>query len=73
MRYLLQQSKSVADGWVCTDTETQIVIQWIEGRFNETQRVTPLDDKAAGTDALALARAMREMTDWLLNNNNDKL
>lgn len=66
MRYILQHSKSVADGWVCTDTETQIVIQWREGRFNETQRVTPLDDKATGTDALALARTMREITEWLL-------
>lgn len=73
MRYILQQSKSVADGWVCTDTETQIVIQWTEGHFSDTQKVTSLDESAAGTDALALARTMREMADWLLTNHEDKL
>lgn len=73
MRYVLQHSKSVADGWVCTDTETQIVIQWTEGHFNETQQVTALDEAAAGTDALALARTMREMTEWLLTNHSNIL
>lgn len=73
MRYILQQSKSVADGWVCTDTETQIVIEWKEGHFNDTQKVTPLDEATAGTDALALARAMRDMTEWLLINKKNLL
>lgn len=71
MRYKLQQSKSVADGWVCTDTENGIVVEWRQGMFNETQNVVMLDDYHG--DVMDLARLMREMGDWLAANHKDKV
>lgn len=71
MRYVLQSSKSVADGWVCTDTENRIVVEWRQGLFNETQNVVMLDDYHG--DVMDLARLMREMGDWLAVNHEDKV
>ena len=66
-RYLLQHSQTQPDGWVCTDTANGIVCRFIEHRFNETQKVTFLED-VKNLDPLAIARLMREMGDWLVIN-----
>lgn len=71
MRYLVQQSTLLANGWVCTDTENGIVLSWEEGLFNETQKITFLED--VEPDALYVARLMREMGDFLAEKHSDKL
>ena len=70
-RYIIQPSTSIQDGWVCTDTEYRIVTTWRNGRFNETQKVTMLEDYQGSV--MELARLMREMGDWLAANHRDKV
>lgn len=62
----------MADGWVCTDTENGIVCRFEAHRFNDTQKVTFLED-VEQPDALAIARLMREMGDWLGEHHRDKI
>lgn len=69
-KYLLQHSSTRPEGWVFTDKENGIVIEFDERRFNDTQRVTFLDDiKADGRDAPQVARdvakCMQQMGQWL--------
>lgn len=71
-RYLLQHSQSQPDGWVCTDTENGIVCRFTEHRFNDTQKMTFLED-VENPDPLAIARLMREMGDWLGENHREIL
>lgn len=69
-RFVLQPSKQQADGWVCTDTENGIVCRFTAHKFNETSKMTFLED-VEQPDALAIARLMREMGDWLGENRKD--
>lgn len=71
MRYILQKSDRLTDGWVCTDTDNGIVCVFDNHRFNDTQNITMLEDSNA--DALSIARMMREMADWLAENHYDKI
>lgn len=70
-RFLLQRSQKQKDGWVCTDVDYQVVVTFTEHQFNDTKKVTFLED--APTDYLERARVMREIGDWLSENHNDKL
>lgn len=70
-QYLLQQS--IDKGWwVATDKTNGIVIKFQEHKFNDTQKVTMLED-IPHPDALAIARQMRELTDWLVINHRNIL
>lgn len=71
-KYILQKSTAKPNGWVLTDTEHGIVVTFEEGRFNDTQKVTVLEDvsKPSPTD---LARIMGELSDWVLKHHPDKL
>lgn len=64
MRYLLQKSEITPLMWVLTDTEMGIVMTFIEGKFNDSQKVTTLHD-IKRVDANELAAAMCKMADWL--------
>ena len=66
MKFLLQPSHEKSQHWVCTDVEHGIVCIFQEGKFNETQHFTFLDD-VPHPDALALARLLRQLTDWLIS------
>lgn len=66
-RFELQQSSQQPGWWVCTDTDNLIVCRFEAHRFNETQQVTFLED-APDPDVMAMARAIREMADWLRDN-----
>lgn len=70
-RYVLQQSQTQPNSWVCTDTENGIVCVFEDKKFNETQHVSFLNDMRP--DVLLIARLMREMADWLLENHYKKL
>ena len=68
MKYLLQKSETPG-WWVFTDTENKIVIRFEEGRFNETQEVTLLDD--SGASATEIAAMMRERGDYIVRRHSD--
>lgn len=70
-KYILQQSTDKG-WWVATDKENGIVVKFQEHRFNDTQKVTTLED-IVNPNPLAIARQIRELTDWLLENNRQIL
>ena len=51
------------------DKETGITCLWKKGNFNNTQEF--VGTVKAGTTAQELARAMRELGDWLVENHRD--
>lgn len=65
-KFVLQKSSQKPDYWVVTDTRHGIVIVFREHQFNETQKVTILDDEQAQCSPVHLARHMRHIADWLL-------
>lgn len=65
-KYILERSETTPCGWVLTDTENRIVVRFIEHQFNETQKVTMLEDSTANAEDLA--RIMREIGDWMFRN-----
>lgn len=70
-RFVLRRSRKTKNGWVATDQDYNVVVTFIEHRFNDTKKVYFLEDEP--TDYLERARVMREMGDWLSENHNDKL
>lgn len=66
-KYILEKSKDLPGWWVFTDTENLVVIRFQDRAFNETQRVTVLEDSPLRGAALAkeMAKVMREMGEWL--------
>lgn len=70
MRYILQQS-STPNKWVCTDKENGLVCIFEDKSFNETQKFTLLND--VKPDAVALAKAAKDMGDWLRENHYEKV
>ena len=67
----MQQSQTQPNSWVCTDTEKGIVCVFEDKKFNETQQVSFLNEMRP--DVLLIARLMREMADWLLENHYKKI
>lgn len=62
-RFLLQPSNKIKNGWICTDLDYKVVVTFIEHQFNDTRKITFLED--APSDYLVRARVMREIGDWL--------
>lgn len=73
-RYILQKSKEQNNWYVATDTIAGIVVKFEKGKFNETQKTTMLEDLNfhRGTPT-RLATAMKDLTEWLINNHSDVL
>lgn len=69
-RYILQHSQAKENGLVLTDTKKGIVIEFEKGKFNETQKVTMLND-IDSPDVMEMARVMREMGEWLIMHHKD--
>lgn len=70
-RFILQKSQERENWWVFTDTLNGVVIQFEHGKFNETQKVTMLND-VTSPDASKIARILRDMGEWLAQNHYDK-
>ena len=70
-RFILQKSEK-PEYWVCTDKENSIVCVFENHNYNDNQEFTILEDIET-PDALALAKAVREMADWLRDNHYDKI
>lgn len=71
-RFILQKSEKQKDGLVCTDTVNGLVCQFKCHKFNDTQQFTFLED-VEQPNPLAIARILREMSDWLRDNHYDKI
>lgn len=71
MGYILKKIEN-SNRYTVFDNVNMIVIEFEEHRFNDTQKCTQLFD-VPNPDVLKLARAMRQMTDWLLENHKEIL
>lgn len=63
-RFVLQKSATRPNGWVVTDTVHNVVLQFTEGNFNDSQEVTLLNEHE-DYDWGALARFAREIGEWV--------
>ena len=68
-KYIIQQSTH-PNKWVLTDTTNKIVVTFEDGLFNETQKVTMLDDSKR--TANELAKVMRELSEWVVRYHGSK-
>lgn len=62
-RYDFQPSKEQEGWYVVTDKKDLVVVIFEKGRFNETQRITRLDDTLP--DPLTAASGLRAIADYL--------
>lgn len=62
-RYDFQPSKEREGWYVVTDKKDLVIVIFEKGRFNETQRITRLDDTLP--DPLAAASGLRAIADYL--------
>ena len=62
-RYDFQPSKEREDWYVVTDKKDMVVVIFEKGKFNETQRITRLDDTLP--DPLAAASGLKAIADYL--------
>jgi len=68
-RFIVEKGKQ--SDWVLTDTENNVVITWTNKKFNDTQKVTLLDDTPT-PDPTKWARVMREIGDYLSRYHREK-
>lgn len=69
-KYIIQKSSTLPNGWVLTDKENGIVVTFEDGEFNETQKVTPLED--VNHTPQELAHIMRELGEWVVRHHGSK-
>lgn len=69
-KYIIQQSSTHPNKWVLTDKCNGIVVTFEDGLFNETQKVTMLDDTRL--TANELATVMRELGEWMVRYHSSK-
>lgn len=69
-RFKLEHSQDLPNWWVLTDIENLIVCKFKEHEFNETQRITILDDSKYANNsncANEIAHIMAEMGDYMFS------
>ena len=69
-KYIIQKSSTHPNKWVLTDKCNGIVVTFEDGLFNETQKVTLLDD--THLTANVLAKVMRELSEWVVRYHSSK-
>lgn len=69
-KYIIQKSSTHPNKWVLTDKGNGIVVTFEDGAFNNTQKVTMLDDTQLTTNELA--KAMRELGEWVVRYHSSK-
>lgn len=70
MRFRLEKSQDLSDWWVLTDTENLIVCKFKEHKYNETLRVSVIEDSRFVKNsncANELAHIMSEMGDYMFS------
>lgn len=68
MNCILQKSEH-PEWWVLTDKDSLCVIRFQEHRFNETQKVTFLEENKVSP--IEVARIMRQMGEWIYKYHKD--
>lgn len=71
MGYILKRVES-SNHYTVYDDVNNIVVEFEEHKFNDSQKVTMLEDDLH-PDAVKLARVMRLLTDWLIENHKNIL
>lgn len=56
--------------WTVSDAESGVSVEFREGLFNETQKVS-VPDGMQGSDAMKVASVMREVGDWMAENHSE--
>lgn len=69
-KFIIQKSSTQPKGWVLTDTENKVVITFQDGQFNESQKVTLLEDGTATAEELA--HIVGEMDNWVARHHGSK-
>lgn len=69
-KFIIQKSSTRPDGWVLTDTENKVVITFEDGLFNESQKVTLLEDSSATAEELA--HIVGAMGEWAARHHGSK-
>lgn len=69
-KYILQKSTH-PNKWVLTDTECGVVITFEQGKFNDTQKVTLLENTNKAAEEVA--KILKEMGEWAVKHHADKL
>lgn len=70
-RFKLEKSTRSKDGWVLTDTENLVVIRFKEHQYNNTQKISILEESDLTNNPSAasiMATIMREMGDYMASN-----
>lgn len=70
-KYILQKSAH-PNKWVLTDKENGVIITFEEGNFNNSQKVTMLED-APKLSPIDLARIVRKLGEWGARHHGSKL
>lgn len=70
-KYIIQKSDTQTKSWVLTDTENGVVITFEQGKFNDTQKVTLLEN--TNKTAKELAKILKEIGEWAVEHHSDKL
>lgn len=70
-KYIIQKSTH-PNKWVLTDKENGVIITFEEGDFNNSQKVTMLED-APKLSPIDLARIMRKLGEWGARHHGSKL
>ncbi|MCB0446341.1 MAG: hypothetical protein KDD03_02315 [Gelidibacter sp.] len=68
--YKLQKSET-PNFWVLTDLKNEYVIVFEHKKYNETQKITPLNDENPD-DFMLIARILRQAGEWLVKHHSDK-
>lgn len=69
-KFIIQKSDNQPNGWVLTDTENKVVITFEDGLFNESQKVTLLEDSSATAEELA--HIVGAMGEWAARHHGSK-
>jgi len=70
-KYIIQKSTH-PNKWVLIDKENGVIITFEEGNFNNSQKVTMLED-APKLSPIDLARIMRKLGEWGARHHGSKL
>ena len=69
-QYIIQKSSTQPKGWVLTDTENHVVIKFQDGQFNDSQKVTLLEECTVTVDELA--HVVGAMGEWAARHHGSK-
>lgn len=70
--YIIQKSSTQPNGWVLTDKKHGIVVTFEDGLYNDTQKVTMLEDVPIHYTPEDLAVFMQDMGAWAVRHHSSK-